>query len=1254
MHRDELWASLPLRERCEFIFPFTIHTCFDPEYNSIFFYLLWLAFWIFRNIPSFFWWTLVVYHCPKLVRTNTPVIATQVLFFLVLHVSPRIWSDKFDRSRYLVEAFFTDMQRLWWLLTSPNVWHAMTYIPGIISQMGVYAHDYLHANLDCGNIYPETTDQNDQLDLVEFPGEAFMKRLLAEERERQGLKRESQRQIAESEATREPEPPSEAKSSSQPKPVRNQDPEFSDSALCAIFRRKGEFPYSIRKHQPQQTPPGTPELFRIRNRSHEPDFVGGKKIITYYSRGSQTEEATPRAMPAAYTSHGTQAKTTDLATKPTEVKASPHSRNPETRASNFERLPANRRWLPQRPKAPEVTPEKKIVPKLIEEVKANPKTPGDSEVAPKEIKLPPSSLASQPSSPTPNKTLAPITTRQPRTQVPVAEEAGESSREPAARPSLLSRIRMGFGRQPPSPPSPSSPHSPRSPRSPHSPNRTLNPQLGARKPNQRRNTRFKKETDPRVAEALLKSIESSSDSPKLDKPLAFTQQENEEAQQVGKADKKNDDWYPAWDAIGKVPEPATEARGFPDPGGFENLDNYLDYCYDQEPFTAQADVFLRLDELAAEGIRELNINADTLLPDSHPAAPEDQPSMGEAMEIDTEDLYSVCAGSDRKEDGLGRHSNQQTNMDLVPSDSALQQLPDVGQSSSSSSSSDVVMQEPDENVAAIPGTEDAEMEEHIVQEENAQKENVEEDELMVSRSSPSRIEDPVVNVPASNTEQYQEVNDKLRQHIAQQEDHDMFGSGQGELEPVTHTTEENSTLEQNQAGSGEPAAAEIDPQAPNSPSLPFSPLERTPVEGTPIIGAEEPAAASSLSRNDPPYISNEMTQEEMDQVEQDLKLLLGEESDASTAQDEREQHQVTHHTFTPNDDQPILVDPVLVDTGTAPPPLPSIPQSSVTEQAQGPVPEEPVEATQEQLSARRILKPRTRRSRDQNSPSFAPDLSLPPTHTVGLSQDPEKPLPSVQEEQQQNPLYDPEAQRLLLLADAMGFTCGSSSAQLEKSTAGPSTDNGQAQPSSHAPALDMGGLMIPQASPQPAAERPTTRPARATANPDNDYERAAIRELHRKLPGPEHVPAVNVGGFMIPGGNQITASPTEMEAPQTPKSRPAPAGSSKTSEEWKQREFEKLQRQALARRGKKPQLFQQPRRTPKPASTTSSPRLREGSASADPTTPMKIGEEGESTEETAQRVLGMPGAKKKSIEIVSSASMIEQLRRRGSHSEGEA
>ncbi|RSL69771.1 hypothetical protein CEP53_002112 [Fusarium sp. AF-6] len=411
-------------------------------------------------------------------------------------------------------------------------------------------------------------------------------------------------------------------------------------------------------------------------------------------------------------------------------------------------------------------------------------------------------------------------------------------------------------------------------------------------------------------------------------------------------------------------------------------------------------------------------------------------------------------------------------------------------------------------------------------------------------------------------------------------------------------------------------AASSTPAPPATPVAPTTPaLPRTPSPKGKEVSSPEPPAAPRRRQVSPPLFFNfnqpggvpdvaqpdhqeedtDRSQEELDELERDLIAAFEDDDDNSdvvTVVHVSPPTEGLDHTLPPtNDDQPPLVDPALFAST-----VPAASESSTNQAASGA--DQPQEASQEEMSKRRILKPRTRRTKDTvSAPAQSRQTSL-------------QSVSEQNEQGQDQAPMDDTAQNLVLLAGLEGIPVGNIAqpqpqptppvappSAVPDTTAKSTTTRGNNQtaprqeqqdiPSSIAasqptPApIQMGGLNLqggntptitPTPTPsshQPQQNVPSSSAANQTANVQSIQMGGLIlpggnmstttptptvpQPSQQNLPSStaanhtENVPSIQMGGLILPGGNTLTTTPTPTAQQDPPKQKPMPQGPRKGS-----------------------------------------------------------------------------------------------------------
>lgn len=346
-----------------------MYDCFDPEYDIFPLVLLRLAFRVFAGGPKLLWWMLMLYNFRRLINTTRAVVLLQAVTGLTLYLFSRIWQGGYSRTGSQTELFFADCWHLWFLLSSPNILFLACHLPGNIRDGIVLARDYAYDGMDLEILFPEPGEVDLDADPRDTAGEVFMKRLLAEDRERRRRKeREEQarredemarqrreREAREREAVRQMELEErrrqrarrEEEARLEEERRARDEPDAAYFRLAAIFRR------TARRWRPQ-VPEPEPELELARVKLRDPGSKGSRKVIAFYNRSTQTESGdfpggrSGKVLSSSrYTSHGVQTdpKTeekqdrTSSSVPPKKVDATPDKASTPAKASTPERDP---------------------------------------------------------------------------------------------------------------------------------------------------------------------------------------------------------------------------------------------------------------------------------------------------------------------------------------------------------------------------------------------------------------------------------------------------------------------------------------------------------------------------------------------------------------------------------------------------------------------------------------------------------------------------------------------------------------------------------------------------------------------------------------------------------------------------------------------------------------------------------------------------------------------------------------------------
>ncbi|KAJ3539337.1 hypothetical protein NM208_g5532 [Fusarium decemcellulare] len=1228
MRTEDLWIWLPLREGCQWDSIFNIDECFDEEYNNFIFAMVGALFWFFQNMPTLVRWFLVLWYFRRLVSFSKAVVSLQIVTGLLLLLTPIIWHEEYGRMRHKTEPFFNDLWDLWYLLVAPNAAVLFFRLPRILTKASILAYDYVYNGIDFEILFPEPS-QNLDADPSDTGAEAFMKRLLAEDTERRE-EQERERRARESRERQRDERPRPAEDETrpeEPEPSTRPSNEFSDSALFQFFRRRGGKPrHPLRSCRVQASSDNPrlsdgPELVRVSIQGREPGSTDGKKISGYVERGTQTD---PISRPT-YVSKQVQT---------TAVKVSPANKEPEV---------------------PEAKPMAKA--KLSTPTPAN-KTP---------------------STPTPR----PV----PQSQCPAPEESVKAESEPQRTHSRRSPIK------PPASPTniftaataaaaenelilqdtPAVPDtSPRLPSSICPPARRSRIPSRDERTNMRQNRLRWQQGGRRLTPTSLRystSFEDSDDdSPKTQdstKPLEFNQEgEDTQACEPEVADshrqeheKQNLEGVEAPTVPGQTATQLTAP--FPDPANAtldalceEGASHLPTAIHTQDTPSRQYDSDMDVDSVESPERAATSGQAHS------------SEQLPTAMDVDLIDFGGAPSSHARQkslsEESMEWQPEQAVTAseapDLSMEDGETQQIP----SSRNTVYSDYLAGA----IAEIQGAQDPRDDEMHKQVQQVLAQQDEPDDEICQK-------EPEVPIPQAPVHQAALSQAPLPQVPVPQVPEESFNHGQEEKQPESLTDAEPETQIQSQT------LHPLNFQYPRPPVPTAEPL------GTPffLYPTSQPSPASETVQNPPssgpsllglaprnPGMSHE--EDEREEIERDLIAAFESSDDAHVVAHDPQQTQPQPTPPNPSlsastgNNQPLLIDPSLYSTT----------QPNQPTQTPSFTPHACNHASSWALhpSLLRILKPKTRKNKAQSNP--LPKLQQQQlTQTAHESQNTEQQPASAPTEggQESQVQWDTESRNILALAQAVnipfntpqGTTSVSQQLQEPPNTFQQNPSDGHSSSPSqeaqenvarqhvsqrhesaphigHVPAIQMGGLMLPggnTVTTSPSGSTQTTQQGQATGKPAFDRERASIRALRGKPPLPQQIQTSDVRSQFL---NQVTASPTEL-MPEPPRRDSAPAVS---SDEWKQKELEKLKRRAEARKGKKPQLFHQKKKASS-SSEASPARSQGGQSSAGPSTPMKLDTEGESTGKVAERLLASSNSAKKGIKIVTPGLIPEHIRK---------
>ncbi|RSL51715.1 hypothetical protein CEP54_011281 [Fusarium duplospermum] len=1277
MRPEDLPMWLPLREGCEWDSIFNIHECWDPEYDTLPLVLLRLAFWVFAVSPRFLWWLLVAYHFRRLINTSRTVVFLQSVSAAALCLIPWIWQSDYSRLRSQTEPFFTECWQLWFLLSSPNILFMAYHLPGTILDGIVLARDYAYQCMDLEILFPGPGEWDLDVDPRDTAGEAFFRRLLTEDREMRRRKeseeqarrehesamREQEREVKEREAVRRTELEELRRQRARREAAARQegerrgyDPDADFSGLAAIFRR------TARRWRPL-VPEPEPELELTRVKVQDPRSKGTRKVIAFYSRGTQTE---PRDLPgertsgevtsSRYTSNGVQ---TDSMTEEKQHKATA-SKPQEKAASSPARDPQ-----PSRP-TPTPAPESPMVQQTADE-------PTDE---PSERPQPPVSASPEPSAPSSTPT--------------------PSGRQHARSPRKLFGARVSTNLQG---------------RHPSGRVRTSR-DVGGRVRAQRRLGRGRPgrlsgtPDGGRVDETPSETLESST--------LEAEQVEEQVADTNGTAAASS----PAAAAADQSPLPAavapdTTSSVFKRPEDFDDFEEWLNSSLPP----ADLEFFPPVDLAPATTTSTTTTTTTTAqdlsgLPDGDLDAMALGDLLGSALgelsldddaEIrSTSDLMDLDSPQDQTAVGQEQLASE---MEIVIDDSG-----DVGPLISLSPEMDWEGEEgPDivmDDVEAPPAPPTC---------------------LVASMSlPPSAVTAPSTIFAAASTTP---------------------------APPTTPVAPITPALPRTPSPKGKEASSPEPPAAPRRRQV-SSPL---------FFNFTQPTDVTDVAQSGPQDEETDRSQEELDELERDLIAAFeddDDDSDVVTVVHISPPTQGLNHPLpSTNDDQPPLVDPALFANT-----VPAASQTSTNQAASGA--DQPQEASQEEMSKRRILKPRTRRTKDtvsapaksrqtslqsvseqneqgqdqapmddtaQNlvllaglegipvgnitqpqpqptppvaSPSAVPDTTAQTTTTRGNNQTavqdttaqfttpvaPPSAVPDTtakstttrgnnqtapRQEQQDRPSSAAASQPTPVPAIQMdGPTLPGGNIPTTTPTPTPSSHQPQENASSstaanqtaNIPAVQMGGLILPGGNMSTTTPTPTP----TVPQPPQQNLPSSTAANHTA-----NVQSIQMGGLILPGGNTLTTTPTPTAQQDPPKQKPMPQGPRKgsvfsdtfmtespdemtpsqtptrsdstptgTTTDLRAAELQRAIRRQAAKKGKKPQLFNSKKSNLASSTTSSTPStpVRQGT----PSTPVRQGStdtamEAESSDAAAERLLSGSNSKKK-ITVVKSSSVPQHLR----------
>ncbi|KAF4340551.1 hypothetical protein FBEOM_5491 [Fusarium beomiforme] len=109
---------LPLDENCQWDSIFTIHECFDKEYNSIVVITVTVLYRLLTWMPNIFLAALAITLFGRRPASLIPLIVSTIVLFLLVLI-PIVFRDEYESHRQVAGPFFSEMRRIWVYLSMP-------------------------------------------------------------------------------------------------------------------------------------------------------------------------------------------------------------------------------------------------------------------------------------------------------------------------------------------------------------------------------------------------------------------------------------------------------------------------------------------------------------------------------------------------------------------------------------------------------------------------------------------------------------------------------------------------------------------------------------------------------------------------------------------------------------------------------------------------------------------------------------------------------------------------------------------------------------------------------------------------------------------------------------------------------------------------------------------------------------------------------------------------------------------------------
>ncbi|KAH6960643.1 hypothetical protein DER45DRAFT_536436 [Fusarium avenaceum] len=202
------WFWLPLRDDCEWDSIFSMHECYDEEYDNVLSTLIGVLLRIFLTTP-FFFWAFMVFHFSRQFsqRLLLLILALTIITAVPVWLLPTIYSDGYERHRGMVEPSFSIMREIWMLLALPNIFFCPAIVTlwlrqsiAMMQEAIVGMGDYVSNGFDFDISFPvsqgrDLTPRNDEVS----GAERWMRLLLQEVEDDRQAKRDEEARVLEQE-----------------------------------------------------------------------------------------------------------------------------------------------------------------------------------------------------------------------------------------------------------------------------------------------------------------------------------------------------------------------------------------------------------------------------------------------------------------------------------------------------------------------------------------------------------------------------------------------------------------------------------------------------------------------------------------------------------------------------------------------------------------------------------------------------------------------------------------------------------------------------------------------------------------------------------------------------------------------------------------------------------------------------------------------------------------------------------------------